>query len=62
MIFFKRKVLLLSQIWRCVEVVTCISVGEILCSDLPFKIFSTVPGIPFSWYPAFFSIGRMKHF
>ena len=41
MIFFKRKVLLLSQIWRFVEVVTFISVGEILCSDRPIKIFST---------------------
>lgn len=41
MIFFKRKVLLLSQIWRYVEVVTFISVGEILCSDQPIKILLT---------------------
>ena len=41
MIFFKCKVLLLGQIWRCVEVVTFISVDEILCSDWPIKIFST---------------------
>ena len=41
MTFFKCKVLLLSQIWRCVEVVTFISVGEILCSDRPIEIFST---------------------
>ena len=41
MIFFKRELLLLSQIWRCVEVVTFITVDEILCSDWPIKIFST---------------------